>query len=585
VFVGVCVERSLEMVVGLLGILKAGGAYVPLDPSAPEERLSFMIQDANMPLLLTQQRLLKSLPQRRAHLVCLDTNWEAIDQEVGDNLDAGVVAGNLAYLIYTSGSTGLPKGVAVEHRSLVAYTETSSAEFALSPSDRVLQFASITFDAAAEEIYPSLTRGATLVLRGDSMLDSAASFLEECRAWRLTVLDLPTAYWHHLVLELGAQSLAFPPSVRLVILGGEKALRERLDAWWEAVDQPLRLLNTYGPTETTVVATWCDLPGPAEGEAARPEVPIGQPIHNAQAYVLDPHLQLAPVGIPGELHIGGVGLARGYLNQPALTAERFIPHPFSEAPGARLYRTGDLARYLHDGNIEFLGRLDHQVKIRGFRVELGEIEAVLSQHPAVRDAVAVVGEGPAGDKRLLAYVVPRAPHGVPSTAELRLFLKRRLPDYMVPSTFVGLKALPLTPSRKVDRQALPAPDQSRPQLEVRFVAPRTLVEEALAAIWADVLGLQRVGIRDDFFELGGHSLLATQVTSRVSTIFRVEVPLRRLFENPTVAGLSRVLVSREARPGQAESIARALKKMKAMSPADREQALHDRRGTRDGAQR
>ncbi|MBC8229643.1 non-ribosomal peptide synthetase [bacterium] len=534
--VAIYMDRSLEIVIGILGILKAGGAYVPLDPAYPQERLAFMLEDTLAPVLLTQQRLFESLPEHKAHTVCLDTDWEAIARESKENPVSKVTADNLAYVIYTSGSTGKPKGAMVQHKSLVNYTETASVEFALAPSDYVLQFASISFDAAAEEIFPCLARGATLILRTDSMLDSIPTFLQKCRDWALTVLDLPTAYWHELTAGFDTESLTSPPSLRLVIIGGEKALPEPLVVWQKHVGQRVRLVNTYGPTEATVVATMCELSEEAEANTALQEVPIGRAIRNVQLYVLNRYLQPVPIGVPGELHIGGVGLARGYLNRPELTAEKFIPNPFSNEPGTCLYKTGDLVRYLPDGNIEFLGRMDHQVKIRGFRVELGEIEVVLSRHPAVQEAVVLAREHGPGDKRLVAYVVPNQKQ-VPITRELRRFLKENLPDYMLPSAFVMLEKMPLTPNGKVDRSALPAPDTSR-SVEEDYIAPRTPTEELLAAIWAEVLGLEQVGIRDNFFELGGNSLLATQVISRVYETFQMKLPLTSLFEKPTVGNLA-----------------------------------------------
>ena len=593
--VGLLVERSADMIVGLLGTLKAGGAYVPLDPHYPAERLAFMLEDAQVPVLLTQAHLrvgagLRPAPTppspweglgegRHLTIICLDSDWETIAQESDENLDSQITSANLAYVIYTSGSTGIPKGVQIEHRSLLNYVHAAIKAFELGPQDRVLQFASISFDAAAEEIFPTLACGACLVLRNDAMLSSVSTFLETCREQGLTVLDLPTVYWHQMVLDMVAQNLALPPHLRLVIIGGEKALPERLLAWHQAVGTQVRLLNTYGPTEATIVATMWELPATLGPDAAWREVPIGRPVANVQTYVLDPHLNPVPIGVPGELYIGGAGLARGYLNRPDLTARSFIQNPFS----TRLYKTGDLVRYLADGNLEFLGRVDYQVKVRGYRIELGEIEAILAQHPAVQEAVVVAREDRPGDRRLVAYVVPAhsvsgtteeaeriepsLPAPLPPTASrggsetrpyetrpyetrpnetrhlLRRFLLDRLPDYMVPAAFVLLDELPLTPSGKVDRQALPPPD-SRGGSETRpYVAPRTPTEEKIAAIWADVLNVDRVGVHDSFFDLGGHSLLAIQVLTRLRTAFQVEVPLGRLFETLTVAGLAEVVES------------------------------------------
>ncbi|MBD2483967.1 non-ribosomal peptide synthetase [Planktothrix sp. FACHB-1365] len=531
--VGICVERSFEMIVGLLGILKAGGAYVPIDPAYPSERIAYMLDDSQLSVLLTQQKLVALLPEHQARVVCLDSDWEEISNLCEFAPQSDVTPENLAYVIYTSGSTGKPKGVTIQHQSLVNYIHAVSIEYEIKKGDRILQFASISFDASAEEIYPCLTSGATLVLRTDSMLDSASVFLKKCSTWNLTILSLPTAYWHELTTRLSQENLVFPPSLRLVIIGGEKALLERLKTWQECVGQQVRLVNTYGPTEATVVATIYDL---SKTDPTLTHLPIGRPICNVQTYILDRYLQPVPVGVPGELHIGGVGLARGYLNRPDLTNEKFIPNPFSNDPNSRLYKTGDLARYLPDGNIEFLGRVDNQVKIRGFRIELGEIEAALAQHPAIGETAVIANENITGNQQLVAYFVPKA-EVKPSINDLRHFLKHQLPDYMIPSVFVTLEHLPLTPNGKIDHRALPVPE-IRPELELTFVAPRTPLEEILANLWAEVLGLKQIGIYDNFFSLGGHSLLATQIVSKISTNLGIEIPLRHLFEFPTIAELA-----------------------------------------------
>ncbi|MEP0857574.1 amino acid adenylation domain-containing protein [Trichocoleus sp. DQ-U1] len=640
VLVGICVERSLEMVIGLLGILKAGGAYVPLDPEYPKERLAFMLEDSSVPVLLTQQKLVEKLPPNSARVICLDSDWEEISFHSQNNPLSEVQPENLAYVIYTSGSTGKPKGVLIEHKSLVNYTTVAIAEYEISKRDRILQFSSISFDVSAEEIYSSLTSGATLVLRTDTMLDSFEVFLHKCQNWEITVLAVPTAYWHELTAFLSQKTLALPPSLRLVIIGGEKALPERLKPWFECIAQQVRLLNNYGPTEASIGATIYEL---LADDTALRELPIGRPLGNVQTYILDRNKQPVPIGVPGELHIGGVGLARGYLNRPDLTAERFIRNPFSDSPTERLYKTGDRVRYLPDGNIEYLGRIDDQVKVRGFRIELGEIEAVLAKHPNVRSVTVIDREDAPGNKRIVAYLVSnlipeRVPYhsecqlelngnaitihtqdistggvglvGVPAieqgksvrvrmqlpgesesrwlsgtvvwshppqagirflltpseqaqidqsvdyqldnqdlwktlqrtvTRNLRHYLKQKLPDYMIPSAFVLIKALPVTPNGKIDRRALPALDNFHNEQEDQFVAPGTPTEAKMAAIWAEVLGLKRVGINDNFFELGGHSLLATQIISRIGQVFAIELPLRHLFEAPTIASLCNIL--------------------------------------------
>jgi amino acid adenylation domain-containing protein len=533
--VGICLERSIEMIVGLFSILKAGGAYVPLDPGYPQERLVFMMEDSGAQVLLTQELLQEKFAGSMAGVVRLDADRDAIDGESAENPNVEVLTDNLAYVIYTSGSTGTPKGVTIQHRSVASYTEVACNEYGLKPSDRVLQFASISFDASAEEIYPCLSRGATLVLRSDAMLGSASTFLQTCLEWNITVLDLPTAYWHELAARLSTEVGELPPDIRLVIIGGERALPERLLDWDRFIGDRVRLVNTYGPTEATIVATMCDLQGLVASAAVVGELPIGRAIPGAQAYVLDRAFNPVPVGVPGELYIGGSGLARDYLHRPELTAERFLPNPFSKELGARLYRTGDLVRYLPSGQMEFLGRADSQVKVRGFRIELGEIETALNSHTDVRECVVIAREDVPGDKRLVAYIV--CTHDGVTTGELRGYLKQKLAEYMVPSAFVELERIPLTTSGKVDRRALPAPDASRPELEATFVAPRTETEEVLAGIWADVLGLERVGVNENFFELGGHSLLATQVISRVRELLHIELPLRAIFESLTLAEL------------------------------------------------
>ncbi len=572
--VGICVERSLDMVVGLLGILKAGGAYVPLDPAYPPERLAFMLQDSahtefGMPVLLMHSRLRatlsSSLPASALQVVCLDTEGEAIAQESDANLDSGVTPHNLAYVIYTSGSTGQPKGVAVEHRSLVNHNVAVAHAFGLRSTDRVLQFATINFDAAAEEMFPAWLSGATVVLRPEGALVTGAEFSRLIEAEQLTVLDLPTAYWHEWVYELSLQQMSVPKSVRLLVLGGEKAEAARMELWRQVGGADIRWLNTYGPTEGTIIVTLYD-PEREGGWSGGRELPIGRPIVNAQVYLLDQHLQPVPVGVPGEVCIGGMGVARGYLNRPELTAEKFIPDPFRrDMPSACLYKTGDLARYLPDGNVEFLGRSDHQVKVRGFRVELGEIEAVLGRHPAVRQAVVLcVARDEASGKQLVAYVVPgdvtgvQSRSGLPSlVGDLREFLKNKLPEYMLPSAFMLIESLPLTPSGKVDRKALPAPDQTQPELESTHVAPRTPEEETLARIWAQVLGLKQmggpspVGVYDNFFELGGDSILSIQVIARASQA-GLHLSPRQLFEYPTVAGLAAVARIAQSSPKRCE---------------------------------
>lgn len=537
VLVGLCVERSLEMIIGLLGILKAGGAYLPLDPTYPQERLAFMLSDSQVSVLLTQDKLIVKLPEYKVYTVCLDTIWGSISLESQENPISDVQPENLLCVIYTSGSTGKPKGVMIQHQSLVSYIKTAIVEYGFIKSDRVLQFASISFDAAAEEIYTCLCSGGTLVLRNEQMLSSSGlMFWDKCRELQLTILDLPTAYWHQLIFEFKTANLSLPDALRLIIIGGERVLPEQVRLWQKcATDRP-QLINVYGPTEATLVATTCELLESVLIDPGLSGVPIGRPISNIQVYILNQFLEPVPICVPGELYIGGAGLVRGYLNRPDITAERFIPNPFSKDLGACLYKTGDLARYRPDGNIEYLGRLDHQVKIRGFRVEMAEIEAALVQHPEVRQS-AVILQDQNGNKRLVAYIVPK--REPPTFNKLRCFLLGLLPEYMVPANFIMLETLPLMPSGKVDRGALPILNITNSKLATTFVFPSTPIEEEVAGIWAEVLGLEQVGIHDNFFELGGHSLLATQVISRLRQAFQVELLLRCLFESPTVAALSK----------------------------------------------
>ncbi|HEX5719285.1 MAG TPA: amino acid adenylation domain-containing protein, partial [Thermoanaerobaculia bacterium] len=495
--VALCADRSPEMIVALLGVAKAGGMYVPLDPQWPQERLALLVEDVRAAVLLTQSHLLERLPSGTAPVVCLDRMAAPPGGRV--ELPPAATGSGACYMIYTSGSTGRPKGVVVPHSALANYTNAAARLFAIRPDDRVLQFASISFDTSAEEIYPTLASGATLVLRPSTMLDSLDRFLEVCAELRITVLDLPTALWHELAAHLGP-GRTLPPEVRLVIIGGEKALASTWSLWQQNVGPNVVLLNSYGPTEATIVATFTDL---SSTVPERQSLTLGRPVANAAVYVLDRNLEPVPVGVTGEICIGGAGVARGYLGMQDFTAQRFIPDPFSSVPGGRMYRSGDLARFLPDGEIEYLGRIDHQVKVRGFRIEPGEIETVLGRHPHVRQAAVLVREDRPGDRRLVAYVVG-SEAGTLSSEPLRSFLRESLPEYMVPSAFVLLDSLPLTTSGKIDRRALPAPEQRGE--EEGSVAPRTPQEEILAGIWAEVLGRRQVGVTDSFFDLGGHSL-------------------------------------------------------------------------------
>ncbi|KYC42732.1 non-ribosomal peptide synthetase [Scytonema hofmannii PCC 7110] len=571
VLVGIYLERSLSIIVALLAVLKAGGAYVPLDPDYPQQRLADISQDSQYSVLIAQQKLLDSLPVSGVKVIVLDAESEVLTLQSQENLVSEVEPENLACLLYTSGSTGKPKGVMLTHAALVNHSSAISEVFGLTGRDRVLQFASLGFDVAAEEIFPTWYKGATVVLRPAQMFPDFASFAQFIEQQKLSVLNITPAYWHEWAVAVSQQDATVPQSLRLVAVGGDAVLPETVTIWQQLVGDRITCLNVYGPTEASVTAIVHDLLH-SKSEKTN-TVLIGRPIANTQAYILDRHLQPVPIGVIGELHIGGVRLARGYLNRPQLTDEKFLPNPFSDfglpildfglgnrnenlessqatesknksnhpkskIQNPRLYKTGDLARYLPDGNIECFGRIDNQVKIRGFRIELGEIEAVLNQHPQVQTSCVIIREDTPGDKRLVAYVVSHKQ--IPTISELRQFLANKLPLYMVPNTFVMLESLPLTPNRKVDRRALPAPDLHNEPKD-NYVAPRTPNEEMLAQIWVQVLKLEQVGIHDHFFELGGHSLLATQLVSRIRNIFKVELPLRSIFAAPTVAALGELI--------------------------------------------
>ena len=534
--VGLYVERSPEMIVGLLGILKAGAAYVPIHPEYPEEWVTFVLKDAGIRILLTQRNLLDSLPQDGFEVLVLDGSDEVLSSESGEDVESRVTGDHLAYVIYTSGSTGRPKGVEITHRSLLNFTLQAAGIFGLGSGDRVLQFASIGFDTSVEEIFPCLMRGATLVLRTDAMLASAPAFLDKCGEMRITVLDLPTSYWHELASALFLDRLALPASLRVVIIGGERVVPEKVALWQACVSRRVKLFNTYGPTETTVAATVYDLTDFPADKGASAEIPIGSSIVNVQTYVLDRNLKPVAFGVTGELYIGGAGVARGYLNQAALTAEKFLRNPFSANRESRLFKTGDLVRYLSDGNLEFLGRLDRQIKVRGFRVELEGIEAVLQKHPMVEDAAVILDDAET-QKRVVGYLVPKRGAAL-NTADLKYFISTKLPEYMVPETIVFLDSLPLTPNGKVDRRALPVPENSQVRPARVLVPPQTPTEKNIADLWCEVLGVDAVGRMDHFFELGGQSLLAAQIVSRIRKELRVDIPLRLIFEAPTVAQLA-----------------------------------------------
>src|SRR5215217_128481 len=567
--VGVLVERSVELIVALLGILKAGGAYVPLDGGCPTERLRFMLEDAGVTLLLISHDQPDVLAGAGAtEVVYLDEGWEQFGSEGRENPGVVTSADNLAYVMYTSGSTGQPKGVGVTHRAINRLVRNTNY-VQLEDGDRVAQVSNASFDAATFEIWGALLHGAQLVGIEKETILSPAEFKQEIVDRHISVMFLTTALFNQI-----AQSLpeTFTP-LRYLLFGGEasdpRSVRRVLE-----LGKPQHLLNAYGPTESTTFATWYEV---SHVETRARTVPIGRALSNTEVWILDQRMQVTPVGVVGELYIGGDGLARDYLRRPELTAEKFVPHPYSTEPGARLYRTGDLVRYVSDGNIEFLERMDQQVKVRGFRIEPGEIEAALQDHPAVRQSLVIAHEETPGERQLVAYVVTdphfQPPHETPENGtfvhqlvpQLRNWLRARLPDYMTPANFVVLDELPLNANGKIDRRALPVPDTARHVVEETFISPRTPEEEKIAEIWAEVLDVRPISAEANFFDLGGHSLLATRVVSRIRETCGVELPLRLLFDSPTVAALAGHLASMQRRQSDVGCIAEMLETLSYLS--------------------
>ncbi|MEH2192519.1 MAG: amino acid adenylation domain-containing protein [Nostoc sp.] len=528
--VGICVERSLNLIIGLLGILKAGAFYVPLDPAYPQERLAFMLQDSQISILLTQQHLLKTLPSHQAQVICLDSDRDSIAAHQQNSPKTDVTPDNLIYTIYTSGSTGKPKGVQITHRNVLNFLTGMQQHLQLTNLDSLLSVTSLSFDIAGLEIFLPLTLGAKIILVSREVAADGFKLLQQLNNSDATVMQATPVTWQ-MLLEVGWKGNA-----QLKILSGGEALPQNLAQHLH--QRVAEVWNLYGPTETTV---WSTINRIEQQEAL---VTIGRPIVNTQIYILDKYLQPLPMGVPGELHIGGAGLARGYFHQAKLTTEKFIDNPFSCDSESRLYKTGDLARYLSDGNIEYLGRLDNQVKIRGFRIELGEIEALLAQHPSVQQNVVIAKADNLENQRLVAYIIPH-PQQTPTRDELRHFLKQKLPEYMVPSAFVLLDSLPLTPNSKIDRRALPAPDSTRLDSENTYLAPRDELELQLTKIWEQVLGIEPIGIRDNFFELGGHSILAVKLFWQIEKTFNKNLPLAILFQSGTVEALAKIICQEE----------------------------------------
>ncbi|HAJ64533.1 MAG TPA: non-ribosomal peptide synthetase, partial [Cyanobacteria bacterium UBA8543] len=551
VLVGICLERSLEMVVGLLGILKAGGAYVPLDPSYPKERLSFMLEETQVPVMLTQNRLVKELPQQTIQMICLDTDWETIARESEENLVSEVTPQQVAYVMYTSGSTGKPKAVQIPHTRVSDYVQSINNVLQIQTTDIYLHTASFSFSSSVRQLMVPLSQGSKIILASYEQTKNPLSLFQIIQKQGVTVFDTVQSVWRHGLqalesLDKAFQEVLIQSQLRLVLFSGGLLPCQLLKKVRSAVGNQPQIVNIYGQTETIGV---CAYPIPAEFDKEQGYVPVGHPLAHTQAYILDDHLQLVPLGEPGELHVAGASLALGYLNRPDLTAEKFISNPFSNESASQLYKTGDVARYLPDGTLEILGRTDYQVTIREMRVELGEIELAIAQNPSIRETVVIATEDVLGDTRLIAYVVPKLLSAQSNQTalikDLRSLLKEKLPDYMVPSTFVMLEALPLTPNGKIDRTALPAPDLVRQQPKETFVAPHDEIELQLTQIWQKVLGVQPIGVKDNFFELGGHSLSAVRMFAEVEPIAGRNFPLATLLEAPTIEQLATVIRHKE----------------------------------------
>ncbi|BDI19702.1 hypothetical protein ANSO36C_55040 [Nostoc cf. commune SO-36] len=533
ILVAICIERSPLMLVAVLGILKAGGAYLPLDTAHPKERLAFILEDTKSPILLTEQKLVEKLPTDDIKVVCLDTDWEGIAQNFSQNPICKTDSANLAYVIYTSGSTGKPKGTLIPHQGLINYLNWCTKEYTVERGKGTTVHSSLAFDLTITSLFSPLLVGRQVELIPEEQgIESLGNALRQESS--LSLVKITPAELLLLSEQLSSKEVA--DITRAFIIGGENLLTESI-SFWKRFAPNTMLVNEYGPTETVVGCCIYRVP---KDEIESSSVPIGQPIANTQLYVLDQCHQPVPIGVPGELYIGGAGLARGYLNRPELTAAKFIPHPFSSEPGVRLYKTGDLARYRSDGNLEFLGRIDHQVKVRGYRIEIGEIEGLLGQHPEVQEAIVVMWEDVPNNQRLVAYFVANT-ETAPTTSNLRNFLKEQLPEYMLPSAFVQLKTLPMTTNGKINRRALPVPDGDRPELEQVYVAPRSEMERAIARVWQEVLHVDNVGINDNFFDLGGHSLLIVQVNNQLRAIFQQDIPIVTMFQNPTIYSLAQHL--------------------------------------------
>ncbi len=535
VMVGICVERSPLILIALLGILKAGGAYIPIDPSYPLERKDFILNDSQMPVLLTQQHLMADLATNETKVICIDSDWQTISQHKIDNPITRTTPLNLAYVIYTSGSTGKPKGTLIPHQGLVNYLTWATQRYAVEQGVGTLVHSPLGFDLTITSLLSPLLVGRTAELLSEEQgIETLSQALK--KSSNLSLVKITPAHLDLLKQQLSKEEIA--NKTRAFIIGGENLLAESI-TFWQNVAPDTILVNEYGPTETVVGCCIYEVP---VGKHTSGSIPIGKPIANTQLYILDQYLQPVPTGVAGELHIGGVGLARGYLNQPELTALKFIPNPFSKKAGDRLYKTGDLVRFLPSGNIEYIGRIDNQIKIRGFRVELGEIEGVINQHPSVSASVAIVRGDKPENQNLIAYIT-LYPDKTLTISQLRRFLQNKLLDHMIPTAFMILEAFPLTSNGKVDRRALPMPDALRPELEVTYVVPQTEVEKTIASVWQKALNVKKIGIHDNFFEIGGHSLLLVTVHSQLQEMLNAELSTLDLFRYPTINSLAEYLNS------------------------------------------
>jgi amino acid adenylation domain-containing protein len=571
------VERSLDSIVSLLAALKAGGGYVPMETLGPPERLSLVLNDAKPTVVMTRGTLAERLPEN-AGILNLDTDWDAICRQPVTNLDSFVQPGNIAYVIYTSGSTGQPKGVTIEHRQLLNYLFSIQSRLQFPPQASFATVSTFAADLGNTMVFPSLVSGGSLHIISQECIADAEALSTYFQRHNIDCLKIVPSHLESLLSCGRAQPTeSIPLPRRRLILGGEPT-RGSWITHLSALAPDCAIFNHYGPTETCVGVLTYQF-GSEQDHQECETLPLGRPLANTRIYIVDSHLQPVGVWSPGELNISGHNVGRGYLNSPDRTAEKFIPDPFAAEPGARLYRSGDLVRCLPSGAIEFIGRIDHQLKLRGFRIELGEVRAALFEHPSVRDVVVTVREDQPGEKRLVAYVVPAQKPG-PSATDLRAFLRQKLPEYSIPSAFVVLATIPLTPNGKIDERSLPSPEEAQAEQARPYVAPRTPLEEVLAAIWKEILKVERVGVLDNFFELGGHSLLAMRVVSRLRETFRIDLSLRMLFEQTCVEQLAKALTSIESKPGQVDNIAQVLLRVKGMSAEAVRATLESKRNGR-----